>query len=812
MIKKEWSAFFNNWWLKIVIIAIVVIPSIYAGVFLGSIWDPYGNTKNIPVAVVNNDKKVNYNDTTLNVGKELAKSLKENDSMNFNLVNSKIANKGLKNGDYYMIVTIPSDFSKNATTLLDENPQKMILNYTTNPGSSYIASKMDDSAIAKIKAEVSSTITKTYAKTIFNQLGSIKNGMTMAANGSSEINDGSNQLIDGNKTISKNLQLLASSSITFKDGASTLTNGLKDYTQGVLTINNGIYSLKEGVNTFNDSTPILSDGINELGQGASKLKDGTDQYTKAIASAFVGSQQLISNNEILTQGVESLANGTTQLKEGNQLIVNGLQQMASQVNNANISISDYTKLIDKLENSNNPTYQALAKKILTEGLTKEEADALGLASLGIKEALPSSYELIKTMNSNLSTMNSALNNDTGLLAGSKAIQSNLNQLDASINSGQYTNSSGELVTIPKEKSLKTGLLTYFNGVSNLNAGLTKLNENSTTLNIGANKLKDGTKQLALQAPTLINGINTLNQGVNRLALGTSTLTSNNSSLINGANQLTNGASQINNGANQLALGSIALGEGLDTLKNGTNTLSTSLKDGVEQINKVNGNKKTFDMIASPVDTSHQEISVVENNGQGMAPYMMSVGLYVAAMAFTLMYPLFNDVEKAESGFKYWLSKASIWFTVSAIAAILMITSLMLFCNLNPQQLLMTFIFAVIVGWALMALVTLLSILCGKIGEFILLVFMVINLGGSAGTYPLETSGTIYQIIHPFMPFTYSVNGFRKVLSMPNVSVNYEIMIFVGIIVVCSLLTVLIYNHRIKKPTLLIPQAFENVND
>ena len=812
MIKKEWSAFFNNWWLKIVIIAIVVIPSIYTGVFLGSILDPYGNTKNIPVAVVNEDKKVKYDNSTLDVGKELAESLKKNDSMNFNLVDSKTASKGLKNGEYYMIITIPSDFSKNATTLLDENPQKMILNYTTNPGSSYIASKMDDSAIAKIKAEVSSTITKTYAKTIFNQLGSIKNGMTMAADGSSEINDGSTQLIDGNKTISKNLQLLASSSITFKDGASTLTNGLKDYTQGVLTINNGIYSLKEGVNTFNDSTPILSDGINELGQGASKLKDGTDQYTKAIASAFVGSQQLISNNEILTQGVESLANGTTQLKNGNQVIVNGLEQMASQVNNANISISDYTKLIDKLENSNNPTYQALAKKILTEGLTKEEADALGLASLGIKEALPSSYELIKTMNTNLSTMNSALNNDTGLLAGSKAIQSNLNQLDASINSGQYTNSSGELVTIPKEKSLKTGLLTYFNGVSNLNAGLTKLNENSTTLNIGANKLKDGTKQLALQAPTLINGINTLNQGVNRLALGTSTLTSNNSSLINGANQLTNGASQINNGANQLAFGSIALGEGLDTLKNGTTTLSTSLKDGVNQINNVNGDEKTFDMIASPVDTSHQEISIVENNGQGMAPYMMSVGLYVACMAFTLMYPLFNDIEKAESGFKYWLSKASIWFAVLAIASILMIGSLMIFCNLNPQQLFMTFIFAVIVGCALIALVTLLSILCGKIGEFILLVFMVINLGGSAGTYPLETSGTIYQIIHPFMPFTYSVNGFRKVLSMPNVSVNYEIMIFVGIIVVCSLLTVLIYNHRIKKPTLLIPQAFENVND
>ena len=68
MIKKEWSAFRKNWWLKIVAVAIIAIPSIYAGVFLGSIWDPYGNTKEIPVAVVNEDIKVEYNDSTLNVG------------------------------------------------------------------------------------------------------------------------------------------------------------------------------------------------------------------------------------------------------------------------------------------------------------------------------------------------------------------------------------------------------------------------------------------------------------------------------------------------------------------------------------------------------------------------------------------------------------------------------------------------------------------------------------------------------------------------------------------------------------------------
>ena len=71
---------------------------------------------------------------------------------------------------------------------------------------------------------------------------------------------------------------------------------------------------------------------------------------------------------------------------------------------------------------------------------------------------------------------------------------------------------------------------------------------------------------------------------------------------------------------------------------------------------------------------------------------------------------------------------------------------------------------------------------------------------------------IFKAIHPFMPFTYSVDGFRKVISMSNVSLNTEIIVFVGIIIICSLLTILVYNHRIKKPTPLIPQAFENVNE
>ena len=129
MIKDEWKSLLRNKLMLIVVIAIIVIPIIYAGLFLKSMWDPYGSVDNLPVAVVNEDKPVEYNGKTLSIGKDMADELKDNDSMAFNIVDSKTAEDGLANGTYYMVITIPEDFSANAATVMDDNPKQM----TTSP-------------------------------------------------------------------------------------------------------------------------------------------------------------------------------------------------------------------------------------------------------------------------------------------------------------------------------------------------------------------------------------------------------------------------------------------------------------------------------------------------------------------------------------------------------------------------------------------------------------------------------------------------------------------------------------------------------
>lgn len=820
MIKQEWKNILKNHWIQIVLVALILIPSIYTVVFLGSMWDPYGNSGDLPVAVVNKDKAVEYNDKKLDVGDQLVKKLKDNDSLDFHFVNSKEANKGLKNGDYYMVITIPSNFSKNATTLLDKNPKKMVLNYTTNPGTNYVASKMDDSAIAKIKAEVSASVTKTYAETIFTSIGTMSDGFAEASDGTQQLSDGMTQLEDGNKTISDNLKVLASSSLTFKDGTNTLTKGLKDYTNGVVTVNNGIYQLKTGVG----------------------------DYTAGVSQALVGANQLVENNTALNAGVKALGEGAEKLVAGNQQVVDGVKKLQenletskktmaasqdslTQLSKGKKSLDSYATLIKTLNSNaaslNNQGLTAyadqltkIANTLLLNGMTRDQIDqctipgVFSLANYLLASTYPNGIDsymdsvatyttgadtaintLSSSTKSSLNDLDAALNGGTltdgtkvptGLVSGTQTVQAGLNEVNAKVNGGKYVtvDKDGNIkqVTVDSKDALVAGVQAYTAGVDSLQKGLTQIADNNTTLT----------------------------SGVDQLATGTSTLVSNNATLMNGANQLSDGAGQISDGASKLAAGSDTLGDGIKSAADGVTTLNDALKSGAEE-SKIDSTDKTTDMVATPVETSHKEISKVENNGHAMAPYMMSVGLYVTCLAFALMYPIRHGIKKAENAWKYWASKATVMYTVSTLAAIVMVTALRLINGFEPVNLGLTYLLAILVSAAFMSLVMLLSLTTGFIGDFLLLVFMIVNLGGSAGTYPLDTGPAIYKAIHKFVPYTYSVDGFRKTISMTAPSISVEIAVFAGILIVCSLLTVVYFKYKNKEDKHTIPQMFEEVN-
>lgn len=776
MIKAEWKNIAKSTWLKIVLCAIMIIPMIYACVFLGSMWDPYGQTDQLPVAVVNKDKEVEYNDSTMDIGKQLSDKLSKNDSMDFNIVSSTKAQKGLKDGKYYMIITIPENFSKNATTLLDDDPQTMMLTYTTNPQTNYIATKMDDSAMAKVKTEISSTVTKTYSKILFKNVKTLSKGFNTAADGSQKLSDGVATASEGNKTITENLNTLASSALVFNDGADSLVKGLSAYTEGVSTAKAGAQQLDNNSATLNNGAAQLKSGSSQLLSAVKaaekQLSDGLNQNAEQLNT-------LTQKNNEMNESSKQLSQALTQIQAGidnNNLVENNLQaakKLDSIVSVMTTAIGTMNTNADKLDKL------AAAEKAKAESIqaTSHATQAQTLRQVA--------SQLINQVNT------SDLKQLTTLLYGNAEVLKN--QSTANAKTQELLAGSQQLATA--NNSAVNSL------VSNLKT--VQANMKGTSNSVG---MVGAVSQIDEGLGTLQSGLKTYTGGVKQVNNGLGTLASNNKTLNSGASQLADGALKISSGSNQLAAGSATLGEGLTTIGDGTNTLTSSLKDASKKSN-IKSTNKTYKQMSTPVDTQKKEITNMPNNGHAMAPYMMSVALYVACMALSLMYPFGKGMTTTDSPVKFLLAKATVMVPLSIVQALILYFSLRGLCGFTPARPGLCIAFMLLLSLAFMAFIAFLAIAFGRIGEFIALIFMVFNLGASAGTYPLETAPHWYTVLHPFVPFTYSVNGFRSVIANATAVPTTEILFFIGLLVVSVLLTYLIVRHRSKTHKVFLPEVF-----
>ncbi len=886
MVKQEWKSLWRNKILMIVLVFIIAIPAIYTTLFLGSMWDPYGKLDELPVAVVNLDEPVEYEGETLNVGQKLVDKLKDDGSLCFNFTDADQAERGLKNGTYYMVITVPKNFSENATTLMDTVPKKMELDYKTNPGTNYIAMKMSETALEKIKTSVAQEVTKTYAETIFDKIGEAGDGMKDAADGAGEIYDGTEKLADGNKTISDNLKTLSEGTLTFKDGTSELKVGLSSYLDGVnqlsdgsTTLANGATSLltgalklNDGANSLSDGTKTLTSGTATLESGAKTLESGLKTYTDGVKQANDGAAALNSNSSALTAGAQQLTAGNEQLSSGSSQLLAGLNLMSSTVKNGLPSEDKITelsggldtysaaigKMNDELQNTSLPSEEELAalnavKTDLTNSLTNAGDNAKSLyvlaAQLQASGDLQTAAQVKEIADSLAANVTTAANDATAIgavfeqvtpslskvtelksgvaqlneskelvLDGAKTAVSGMYSglanvsyaLDTQIIPGMSTLDGGISQVSDGAKSLSSGLTAYTSGVAQVGSGLTQLNDNSAQLNSGATQLSSGASQLSSGAKsldsgadelksgtkTLADGTKTLDDGTKTLTNGFATLTANNSKLSSGANQLADGAVTLNDGAGQLYDGSITLGNGLSDLKDGANTLKTGLEDGQKTIDENKGDDAVYEMISSPVKSNETKISNVENNGHAMAAYMMCVGLWVLCIAFCIMYPLTEHHGEIKSGFSWWLSKAGIAYLVALVAAYAMIGSLQLFLHFEPTELLNTFLVAGITAIAFMSILYFFNVWLGKVGSFLMLIFMVVQLAGSAGTYPIEISGDFVATIHKWLPFSYAVDAFRGTIS-GNGNILEVTIVLLSIAIIFTLLTIMMFNIRAK---------------
>ena len=285
MIKKEFSSLLKSKGLKATMATVLLVPVLYSGTFLKSVWNPYDNTGNMKVGVVNLDQKVDFNGKTLEVGNSMVEKLKNNKKVNWQFVDKDTADKELREGDYYMVVTIPQNFSKNATSLSNDNPEKMNIDFTTNFTKSKNGEKIMETVASNLTNTVKDQVVKTYTATLYSKFSEIGSSLQKAADASNQLNNGLGRLSEGGQKLGSGINQLA-------DGSGRLSAGLGRLSEGGAKLCDGINQLSEGSWRLTAGLYRLSDGGSKLGNGINELSNGSKRLTDGLTRLSEGGQRL----------------------------------------------------------------------------------------------------------------------------------------------------------------------------------------------------------------------------------------------------------------------------------------------------------------------------------------------------------------------------------------------------------------------------------------------------------------------------------------------------------------------------------------
>ena len=879
---KEWKAIFKKPTFIIVMIGISLIPALYNIIFLSSMWDPYGQLSELPVASVNNDKEASYNGNTMTIGKDMVSNLEQNKSLDFHFVNEEEGKKGLEDGDYYMVVTLPSDLSEKAASILSDHPEQMNIHYQTSSGHSFIASKMSDSAMTQLKQNVSANVTETYTKALFQKMGDLKSGLTKAADGSEQLANGASKLAVGSQTLSSNLDTLASSSLTFSDGTNQFTKGLTTYVTGVKQLNSGLGTFNDGLQSYTSAVSQVDNGLNQLSSktpelvaGVNQLNTGMKTYAGGVSQLNTGLNQFSVGVNAYTSGVDKLSVGTNQLsnqsdtlRDGIAQLNKGIKEISTQLNTSfqqkeeitqlatsldelnkalqAVTISDNTELKSTISNDL-ANISTLAQTIVNNSQTEQEKTLTNLQATATYQSLTDTQkkELTEAVSNN-SNSNSTIESAKAILTTAGDLKENLgsinqpvsnlstlqtkaNQILPVASSSLTSMSSGftqlqnavDNQLVPGSQSIENGVNAYTKGLDTISLGVNQLSEKNTTLTTSLDQLVSGSTKLTENSSTLTTGLDTLagetpelvtgieklssgsNQlnskspeliaGLDKIQLGSSQLTDKSGQLLSASTQLGNGAVKIADGAGKLAEGGATLTAGIESLQIGTTDLGQGLSNASNQLKSASTESKNAETLAEPLSLSKTDNDQVPVNGIAMAPYMISVALFVAALSTNMIFAKLPSGRHPESRWAWFKSRFEINGVIAVLAAVLVYGGVHLI-GLTANHEMRTLFLIIIASLTFMSMVTALTTWNSRLGAFFSLILLLLQLASSAGTYPLALTNDFFKAVNPWLPMSYSVSGLRQTISMTG-NIHHQVIFLLVTLVLFIGLGMLAYQPK-----------------
>lgn len=691
----------TNWVVAIIVGGLIFLPSLYAWLNIYASMDPYAHTSNMKIAIVNEDTGTTVRNEAINVGNEVIENLKTNESFTWELENEKQAMEHLKNGDYFAMIVIPNDFSQKLTSILTEQPTKAHIDYYVNEKKNPIAPKITSKGASVLTQQVSSEFVSTVNGTLFSIFNTI--GLEMER----EIPD-FRKFENYVFTIEQHLpdinSFLAQASSQGKDADQLLNRAITQIPQVEQLTTNGLTTIQKGLTLVNEADALF----NEL----SPLIKKDVQTVQNIAQHFTDIINKLNSIDLdsasITQTKETLKN---QLSTSKENITHSIQ-----------------------------TLEALQKLIQADTLTRNQLqDSLDRIIASLQQSNAKDNQQIIEQ---LTVIRDALQNNPNFTDSTLNALKNLQQLNA-----LHADILAKIEQLqPIDKNVIQQDITAIqniaqNATANLQKFLVYYNDN---LEPQIRSTLSSSKSTLTSASAMLTDVKQfLPQATDKLTQAKNTLGTANSALQKIQGEFPTLSTKIKDLANKLR-----------TLEN-----EADISEIVQLLkNDVNAERDFFE---EPIKLKEHRIFPIANYGTAMTPFYTVLSIWVGCLLLISLLSVNLHGNSPYSIREIYFGRLLTFASFSIIQTLIITIGDTFLVDGSIQAPAYFILFGLLISIVFVTVVYTLVSVFGNVGKALAIVMLVLQIAGSGGTYPVELLPKFFQIINPFLPFTYAIEMMRE---------------------------------------------------
>ncbi|MFP7479335.1 type VII secretion protein EsaA [Terribacillus saccharophilus] len=289
-------------------------------------------TQNMSVALVNEDQGSTFNGTELAFGDAFVNSVSENENHEWFVVSRGVAESGLKNNTYDMIIVIPNDFSEKSLNITAEAPEQVVLQYKINASENPRMKEEAEKTASDILNDFNRRVIDVYFASIIGNLQNAQDNIGQMVNRQAAYTNSYNSNVfqplsgytDQFGLVRDNTEVSKESFTSFGELLASYEDQLVDETQlGEDFVSNldEVMNLKETNNTelvnFQDQIHQFSQGLTagEVDQRLDQLVATNEAINRQFAASQQGTVDTVMNRPVASLNTTNIYSGSVSLQQ-----------------------------------------------------------------------------------------------------------------------------------------------------------------------------------------------------------------------------------------------------------------------------------------------------------------------------------------------------------------------------------------------------------------------------------------------------------------------------------------------------------------